>query len=342
MLHVTHYALRITMSRVFSGIQPTGAIHIGNYLGAIKQWLKLQKKHDCIFCIVDLHALTSPYEPKRLQNSIYEKTAAYLAAGIDPNQSIIFVQSQVKQHPELAWLLSTITPVGELQRMTQYKQKAKKFSTTNAGLLNYPVLMAADILLYQTELVPVGEDQKQHLELTRDIARKFNRKFGKTLVVPKAQLPKTGARIMSLTEPKTKMSKSDPDSSYISLFDKPDLIRKKIMKAQTDSGREIKFAPEPKPGISNLLTIYSLFSSKSIPELEQEFKTKGYQEFKQKLAQLLIKKLKPFRQKKKELDQAQVKKILNRGAKQAQKIAKKTMKEVKKKMGLPSTPRGAG
>lgn len=321
--------------RVFSGIQPTGAIHIGNYLGAIKQWLKLQQKEDCIFCIVDLHALTSPYEPKELEELIYEKTAAYLAAGINPKKSIIFVQSQIKEHSELAWILSTVTPVNKLKRMTQYKEKVKKFKSTNAGLLNYPVLMAADILLYKTDLVPVGKDQKQHLELTRDIARKFNRKFGKTFVVPKAKLPKLGAKIMSLKNPNKKMSKSDPPSTYISLFDEPKVIKEKIMGAQTDSGTKVKFKPKKKPGISNLLTIYSLFSDKEVKEIEKEFKGKGYQEFKESLAELLIKELSNFRKKKKELKKAQVQKVLNSGAKKAQKIAKKTMKEVKDKMGLP-------
>lgn len=319
--------------KIFSGIQPTGSIHLGNYLGAIKQWVELQEQHDCLFCIVDLHALTSDYDPETLSDSLYEKAAAYLAAGIDPEQSTVFVQSQVKEHSELAWLLSTVTPVGELQRMTQYKQKSNKQESVNAGLLNYPVLMAADILLYKTDLVPVGEDQRQHLELTRDVARKFNNQFGETFPEPEAKITELGARIMSLQKPTNKMSKSDPKNTYVSLFDSPETIEEKIMKAQTDSGKEIKYDQDKKPGISNLISIYSLFSEKSISEVEQEF-TGGYQEFKQALAQLLSKELKPFRQKKKELDRAQVKEILEQGRKKAQQQATTTMKEVKKKMGL--------
>lgn len=321
--------------RVFSGIQPTGKIHIGNYLGAIKQWIELQEENECIFCIVDLHALTSDYDPETLTDSIFNKAAAYLAAGVDPDKSTIFIQSQIKEHAELTWLLSTVTPDGELQRMTQYKEKSKKQKSVNAGLLNYPILMASDILLYKTNIVPVGEDQKQHLELTRDIARKFNRNFGKVFPVPEPKLSEFGAKIMSLQEPESKMSKSDPSDTFISLFDKPDEIKEKIMSAQTDSGREIKYDPEEKPGISNLLTIYSLFTDKKIKELEKEFKGKGYQEFKKELTKILIDSLKVFRERKKEITKTEIEKILDKGRKDAQKIANQTMKEVKEKMGLP-------
>jgi len=323
--------------RIFSGIQPTGKLHIGNYLGAINQWLELQAENECIFCIVDLHALTVPYDPKTLQELILEKAVIYLAAGINPEKSIIFVQSHVKEHSELAWLLNTITPLGDLSRMTQYKEKAKKFKKNlNAGLLDYPVLMAADILLYKTETVPVGEDQKQHVELARTIARKFNQKFGETFKIPEAKLPKLGARIMSLKDPKRKMSKSDSPESQIGLFDEPEEIRKKIMAAVTDTGKVVKYDPVKKAGISNLLTIYSLFSGKTVKEMEKKFKEKGYANFKKSLSDLLIDSLEPFRRKKKELltREVYVKEILSQGARRAQTIAQSTMQEVKKKMGL--------
>ncbi|HUV81299.1 MAG TPA: tryptophan--tRNA ligase [Patescibacteria group bacterium] len=323
--------------RIFSGIQPTGKLHIGNYLGAINQWLELQAENECIFCIVDLHALTVPYDPKTLQELILEKAVIYLAAGINPEKSIIFVQSHVKEHSELAWLLNTITPLGDLSRMTQYKEKAKKFKKNlNAGLLDYPVLMAADILLYKTETVPVGEDQKQHVELARTIARKFNQRFGETFKIPEAKLPKIGARIMSLKDPKRKMSKSDPPESQIGLFDEPEEIRKKIMTAVTDTGKVVKYDPVKKAGISNLLTIYSVFSGKTVKEIEKKFKEKGYANFKKSLSDLLIDSLEPFRRKKKELltREVYVKEILSQGARRAQTIAQSTMQEVKKKMGL--------
>ena len=321
--------------RVFSGIQPTGEIHIGNYLGAIKNWVELQKKADCIFCIVDLHALTVPYDVSKLENKIYEKVIAYIASGIDPKKSIIFIQSQVPEHTELNWLLNTVTPVGELQRMTQYKEKAKKHNKNiNAGLLTYPILMAADILLYQTDLVPVGKDQKQHVELAREIARKFNQRFGKTFKLPNVYISKMGAKIMSLSDPKKKMSKSDAPQTYISLFDSSEEIKRKIMSAQTDSEKQIKYSPVLKPGISNLLTIYSLFSGRSIKDLEQEFDGRGYVEFKKYLANLLIDSLEPFRQAKKQYTKKQIQEILDNGANKAQKIAQVTMDNVRKKMGL--------
>ena len=339
--------------RVFSGIQPTGKLHIGNYFGAIKQWVELQQMHECIFCIVDLHALTVPYDTKTLQESILEKAIIYLAAGVNPEKSIIFVQSQVKEHTELAWLLNTITPIGDLTRMTQYKEKSKKFKKNlNAGLLNYPILMASDILLYQTEIVPVGEDQKQHVELARTIARKFNQRFGEVFKIPEARLPKFGAKIMSLQNPKKKMSKTDLQDAQIGLFDEPEEIKAKIMKAVTDTGKIIKYNEKLKPGISNLLTIYSLFTQiamkggkenevlfdhgKTIKEIEKKFKGKGYAEFKKSLSRLLIDSLEPFRRKKKELltREVYVTEILNQGRNRAQVIAKSILQEVKKKMGL--------
>ena len=323
--------------RVLSGIQPTGELHIGNYLGMIKQSLELQEKAECLFPIVDLHAITIPYQPENFQKTILETAISYLAVGFDPEKSVLFVQSQVKEHTELCWLLSTVCPVGDLLRMTQYKEKAKQFKkAVNAGLLNYPILQAADILLYQADSVPVGKDQLQHVELARTIARKFNQRFGKTFIEPKAQIPKIGAKIMALNNPKQKMSKSLGPQSYLSLFDEPEEIKKKIMAAVTDPGKVIKYDPQKKPGISNLLTIYSLFSGKSIKELEKKFKSSGYEKFKKSLAELLINSLEPFRRKRKELlaREVYVKEILEQGRKRAQIIARSTMAEVNKKMGL--------
>ncbi len=323
--------------RVFSGIQPSGTMHIGNYLGALKQWVELQKKAECIFCIVDLHAITVPFQPKNLKENILDTAICYLAAGVNPEKSILFVQSEIKEHSELAWLLNTITPIGELQRMTQYKEKSKQFKgSIGAGIINYPVLMAADILLYQTDMVPVGKDQKQHVELTKTIAKKFNSRFGKTFKIPKAYIPKFGAKIMALNNPKKKMSKSLGPASYIALFEEPVIIRKKIMSAVTDTGRKIIYNPKKKPGVSNLLTIYSLFSGKSIKKIEKDFKNKGYQELKKSLATLLVNSLKPFREKRKELIKRKVyvREILKQGRKKAQNIAQSNIQEIKKRMGL--------
>jgi tryptophanyl-tRNA synthetase len=322
--------------RVFSGIRPTGELHIGNYLGAIKQWVKLQEENECFFCIVDYHAITTPFKPEEMERNIFDTLIAYLAAGLDPKRCTIFVQSHVKEHTELAWILGTITPLGDLRRMTQFKEKTKKHPEyVNAGLLNYPLLMAADILLYKTDLVPVGKDQVQHVELTREIARRFNKMFGKVFKEPKVLLSE-GEKIMSLQNPKKKMSKTDDPKGCILLFDEPEEIEKKIMRAVTDLGREIKYDLVKKPGISNLLKIYSIFSEKSIEELEEKYRGKGYEEFKRDLAKLLIKKLEVFRKKKKELEKRKVylKEILKRGTERAEKIAKLTMKEVREKMGL--------
>ena len=323
--------------RIFSGILPSGQIHLGNYLGAIKQWIELQEKNECVFCIVDWHAITTPYDPEVLQKDIFNSLIVYLAAGIEPEKSVIFVQSQVKEHVELSWLLGTITSMGELNRMTQFKEKSKEHNDyINAGLFNYPVLMAADILLYRAEGVPVGKDQEQHVELARTIARKFNQKFGTVFKEPKSLLPKTGAKIMSLTQPKKKMSKSDESKSYISLFDAPEEIQRKIMSATTDSGKDIKYNVTKKPGISNLLVIYSLLINKPIAEIERQFKGKSYSEFKKSLAKLTINYLEPFRRKQKELltREVYVQEILRRGQARAQSITHITMQEVRKKMGL--------
>ena len=323
--------------RIFSGIRPTGDIHIGNYIGAIKQWIDLQKSNECIFCIVDLHAITTPYSPKELQKKIFSQVVTYLALGLNPERCILFVQSHVKEHSELTWLLGTITPMGDLKRMTQYKEKAKKHKEyINAGLFYYPVLMAADILLYDTEIVPVGDDQKQHTELARSVARKFNSQFGKTFKIPEPKLQKDGARIMSLQDPRSKMSKTDSDQGCIAVFEKPESIRKKIMKAVTDTGKIIKYDSVRKPGISNLLTIYSAFRDISINEAEKEMKGKSYAEFKAIVADTLVEHLQPLREKKNELSSREVyiQEILKQGAKKAKTIAESKISEVYKKMGL--------
>ncbi|TSC95068.1 MAG: tryptophanyl-tRNA synthetase [Parcubacteria group bacterium Licking1014_1] len=323
--------------RIFSGIRPTGNIHIGNYLGAIKQWISLQEKNECVFCIVDLHAITTPYIKEEMQKNIFETAVIYLAAGVNPEKSIIFIQSQVKEHTELCWLLNTITPIGELQRMTQFKEKAKKHKDyINAGLLNYPVLMASDILLYKSLGVPVGKDQEQHVELSQTIAKKFNQKFGKVFEEPAIILPKTGAKIMSLIDPKKKMSKTDDPKSYISLFDSPENIQKKIMSATTDSGKDVIYNITKKPGVSNLLTIYSLLAAKPIQSIEKQFEGKNYGDFKKSLAKITIDYLEPFRRKQKELSSREiyVKEILNKGRSRALIIAQTTMQEVREKMGL--------
>ncbi len=321
------------MKKVFSGIRPTGNIHIGNYLGAISQWIQLQKENDCVFSIVDWHAITTPYNESTLQDTILETASIYLACGIDPKKCILFIQSDVKQHTELTWLLGSITPLGELQRMTQFKDKSKKHKKyINAGLLNYPILMASDILLYDTNIVPVGKDQTQHVELTRNIAQKFNNKYGETFILPESLVSKEGAIIYSLQEVDKKMSKTGDPKGCIGIFDKPEEIKKKIMSAQTDSENEIRFDLTKKKGISNLLNIYSLFSKKTIKEIENDFVNKGYNDFKKSLAELLIDKLKTIQENK--IPKEEIKKILNAGAKKAEARAEEKMKVVRKRMGL--------
>jgi len=323
--------------KIFSGIRPTGQIHIGNYLGAITQWVELQDKEDCIFSIVDWHAIVTPYDEKTLQDKIFDLATTYLACGLNPEKCILFVQSQVKEHVELTWLLGTIIPLGELKRMTQFKDKSEKHPEyVNAGLLNYPILMAADILLYDANNVPIGQDQKQHLELTRNVAEKFNKKYGKTFVIPEPMILKEGAKIMSLQDPEKKMSKTDDTKGCIGLFDSPEEIKDKIMSATTDSGKEIKYDIVNKKGISNLLNIYSIFSGKTIKEIEKEFEGKGYDDFKKALAGLLVEKLEGIRNRKVELmkDKEYIYKILEKGAEKARKIAQEKMKEVRKAMGL--------
>ncbi len=323
--------------RAFSGIQPSGIIHIGNYFGAIKNWISLQEKYECIFCIVNHHAITLPRDPKELKKNTYKIASIYLASGIDPKKSIVFVQSEVKEHTELTWILNTITKIPELERMTQFKEKAKQNKdAVNVGLFDYPVLMAADILLYQTDVVPVGQDQKQHVELTQLLARRFNRIFGKTFKVPNPLIKKESGKIMGLDNPFKKMSKSAKSPlNYIALDDSPEVISDKIKKAVTDSGKEIKKSPQ-KPAISNLLTIYSLASGKTVKEIETEFEGRGYKEFKEGLTTTLIEFLTPLQKKQKAIlkDKSYIEKVLKDGKKKAEAIAQKTMIEVKNKVGL--------
>lgn len=323
---------------IFSGIQPSGNLHIGNYLGAIKQWVKLQDsgEYNNIFCVVDEHAITVPQDPKVLREKIMEVTLIYLASGIDPDKSLVFIQSHVSEHAELAWLLNTITPLGELQRMTQFKDKSKEKGLL-AGLLNYPVLMASDILLYSTEIVPVGEDQVQHVEFTRMIAKKFNNQYGKTFKIPEASITKEGKRIMSLDDPKKKMSKSAPSpKNYIAILDEPSVIRKKILSAVTDSESEVRFDEKNKPAISNLLNIYSLFSEKAIKDIEKEYEGKDYSVFKKDLAEVVIAGLSPIQTKYKELESnpSYVEKILKDGETRAKEIASKKLAEVRHNIGF--------
>jgi len=349
--------------KILSGIQPTGLIHLGNYFGALKQWLDLQKKNDCYFMVVDLHALTTPQNSIQLKQNIENAILDYLAIGIDPKKCTLFVQSQVVGHTELAWILGTLTPLGELERMTQFKEKSQQHkNSVNAGLFTYPILQAADILLYQADGVPVGKDQEQHIELARTLAHKFNLYYGlptkdKELLKllpknshmhafdppfkePATILPKEGAKILSLNDPTKKMSKSLGADSYVAIFDKPEVIRKKIMSAVTDSGREIKFNAEEKPAISNLMTIYKLVCGMDYSKIESKFAGKGYGDFKKDLAEKIIEFLRPIQDKRLKLEKDK-KKILSQtlelGRKKAQKKADKTMKLVRQVVGLPWT-----
>jgi len=325
------------MQRVFSGVQPTNNLHLGNYLGAIKNWVKLSRQggYESIFCIVDLHAITVKQEPKTLRQNVLNVAKTYLALGIDPNKSTIFAQSHVPQHAELAWVLNTIAKLSELERMTQFKDKAKQHKENiNMGLFGYPVLMAADILLYDTEVVPVGEDQAQHVELARVLARRFNSTFGETFVEPKALIKKEGARIMGLDDPTKKMSKSAASpNNYIALLDSPEVAVKKISRAITDSGNTIKSGAD-KPALTNLLTIYSLLSGQTIKNIEKEYACKGYADFKKGLSEVVVSFLKDFQTKFNALDDNKVKTILADGAKKAGAIAQAKMTDVKTKMGL--------
>ncbi len=320
---------------VFSGIQPSGNLHIGNYIGAISQWVAMQNERDSIFCIVDLHAITVPQDPTKLKEKVLEVAALYLACGINPEKSHIFVQSENPNHPYLAWILNTITPFGQLERMTQFKDKAEKHEA-NAGLFDYPVLMAADILLYQTDEVPVGEDQKQHIELTRDLAEKFNSKFGETFKLPIPVIGKETARIMSLQDPASKMSKSDSNPlGTINLLDSEDLVKEKIKKAITDSGTQIS-RDQGSEGLSNLFSIYSSFKSQTLTDSYIELEGKSYGEFKTLLSNLVWKELSEIQNKYQEIraDEAKLRKILDEGRDFAIEKSSQTLAQVKEKVGL--------
>lgn len=320
---------------VFSGVQPSGVIHIGNYLGALQQWVNLQQDNTCYFCIVDEHAITVDYDPKDLPDRVLTTAALYFASGIDPAKSIVFVQSHVPAHTHLGWLLSTITPYGELARMTQFKDKSTKQQTTSLGLFAYPALMAADILLYETDIVPVGEDQTQHIELTRDIAKRFNSKFGQTFKLPEAFVNKSTARIMSLSNPAKKMSKSDAAKSYIAMTDSPEEIKGKISSAVTETEPVFSFEKSG-PAVRNLLNIYIAFSGENVGQIEAKFAGQGYKEFKEALANLLIEKLAPIQKKYKSLrqDDTELRLLLGRGMHHAEVAANHKLQEVKETMGL--------
>ena len=323
--------------RVFSGVQPTGNIHLGNYLGALKQFVALQDDNDCIYCIVDMHSITVPQDPKELQGHILDVAALYMAVGLDPKKSILFVQSEVSGHAELSWILTCNSYTGELSRMTQFKAKSKGQESAPAGLFTYPILMAADILLYDTNIVPVGNDQKQHIELCRDIALRINHKYGEnTLVVPDGQYMKAGARIMALDDPTSKMSKSaENEMSRISLLDDEKKIKKAIMRATTDSDGTIKFDPENKPGISNLLTIYSALTGTKIDELENKYDGAGYGDFKKDLVVVVTEALDPIKTRFNEIRYSdELIDILKDGAGRARAIAEPVLDRVKKSFGL--------
>ena len=328
------------MARILSAIQPSGTLTIGNYLGALKNFVKLQDEHECLFFIVDQHAITVPQDRLELRKKIKELTALYLACGLDPEKATIFVQSEVPGHTQLAWMLTCNTSMGELERMTQFKDKSQKQAAKGqgigVGLFMYPVLMAADILLYDVDFVPVGDDQKQHLELTRDLAERFNNRFGETFKIPEPLIAKTGARIMSLQEPTKKMSKSDDNPrNFILMTDEPNVIRKKIKSAMTDSDGIIAFDRENKPGLSNLLEIYSVITGESIDSIVARYEGCGYGQFKSDLAEVVVAELEPIQNRMKELlNSPIIDEVLDRGAEQANKLAFKKVKKVEHKMGL--------
>ena len=325
---------------VFSGMQPSGdSLHLGNYLGALVNWVALQDDHDPIYCVVDLHAITVPQDPASLRDATRRTAAQYLAAGVDPDRSTLFVQSHVLAHTELAWVLGTLTGFGEASRMTQFKDKSSRYGTegTTVGLFTYPVLMASDILLYGTHLVPVGDDQRQHLELTRDLAGRFNSRFGDTFVVPEALIPKESARIYDLQEPTAKMSKSaSSPNGLVNLMDDPKVIAKKIRSAVTDTEREIRYDPKAKPGIANLLDIYATVSGRTIPELEAEYDGRGYGALKKELAEAVVERVAPIRERTLELmeDPAELDRLLAIGADKASERAERTLTTVYERVGF--------
>ncbi|MFC0333045.1 tryptophan--tRNA ligase [Paenibacillus sepulcri] len=324
------------MPRVLSGIQPSGQLTLGNYIGAIQNFVKLQETHECFFMVVDLHAITVPQEPAALREHIESVASLFVAAGIDPSKASIFAQSQVPAHAELGWLMTTLVSMGELERMTQFKDKSAGKESVGAGLFVYPALMAADILVYNADLVPVGDDQKQHLELTRDLAHRFNGRFGDYFTIPEPYIPKLGARVMSLDDVSKKMSKSNPNpASYIALLDPPDVIRKKFSRATTDSGREVQFNPAEKPEVSNLMTIYSYCADISLDDIEVRYEGQGYGAFKKDLAEHVVAKLEPLQKKYAEIrSSGAIHDILKQGAEQVSVIANQTVRDVKQRMGF--------
>jgi tryptophanyl-tRNA synthetase len=324
------------METIFSGIQPSGMLTLGNYIGALKQFVELQDEYNCFFCIVDEHAITVPQDPKQLRKNIKSLAALYLAVGIDPEKATLFIQSEVPAHAQAGWMMQCVAYMGELERMTQFKDKSAGKESVLASLLTYPPLMAADILLYSANVVPVGEDQKQHMELTRDLAERFNKKYNDILTIPEARIPKVGARVMSLQEPTKKMSKSDTNSKgFISLLDDAKQIEKKIKSAVTDSDGIVKFDRDKKPGVSNLLSIYSILEGKSISELEEMYHGKGYGEFKADLAGVVVNALAPIQEKYYQLiDSSELDDILDEGAAKANRVAGKMLKKMENAMGL--------
>lgn len=324
------------MQTIFSGIQPSGTITLGNYIGALTQFIELQNEYNCYFCIVDQHAITVPQDRLVLRKNIRSLAALYLAVGIDPEKVTLFIQSEVPAHAQAGWMLQCVAYIGELERMTQFKDKSSGKEAVVAGLLTYPPLMAADILLYSTNLVPVGEDQKQHLELTRDLAERFNKKYNDIFTIPEVRIPTVGARIMSLQDPTKKMSKSDPNhKAFISLLDDPKQIEKKIKSAVTDSEGIVKFDKENRPGISNLISIYSIISKKSISEIEEQYEGKGYGLFKADLAQVLIEEFEPIQKKYHELmESTYLDDVLDKGAEKANHVANKMLRKMENAMGL--------
>ena len=325
---------------VFSGIQPTGNLHLGNYIGALRNFGPLQEEYECLYSIVDLHAITVRQNPTQLRQNCLKLMSLYLAAGLDPDKSLIYFQSHVPAHAELAWVLNCFTYMGELSRMTQFKDKAQKHAENiNVGLFAYPTLMAADILLYQTNFVPVGNDQKQHIEITRDIAERFNAIYGDVFTIPEPLIGKVGARIMSLSDPTRKMSKSDPEDTFIAILDEPNVIRKKVRRAVTDSEALVKYDVENKPGVSNLMSIYSAVTGKAFAEIENEFVGKGYGDFKEAVADAVIAELEPIQARYRQIsaDKAYLNEVMTKGAERAAKLAARTMSKVRRKVGLAAT-----
>ncbi|HEY5388762.1 MAG TPA: tryptophan--tRNA ligase [Thermoleophilia bacterium] len=328
--------------RVFSGIQPSGTLHLGNYLGAVKNWVAMQRTHDCVYCAVDLHAITVRQPRAELRRNTVDLVNLFLASGVDPERSIVFVQSHVPAHTELMWILNTITYMGELRRMTQYKDKTDgaEGESVAVGLFDYPVLMAADILLYRADAVPVGEDQKQHVELTRDVAERFNNAFGKAFVVPEPIIRTEGARVMSLDDPAKKMSKSaGSENSYVAVMDPPDVIRRKIRRAVTDSGTEVRGGPD-KPALTNLLDIYSALSGDPVDEIVQRYDGKGYADLKADLGEVVVSALAPIQGRIRELeaDRSYTLDVLKTGAERAEAIAALTLAKVRERVGLVPRP----